>query len=153
MGCFRRGSPGIAPKVESIIHRQGQTMATSSILGGDRAAPAIEGRDVDALGPSDTTDSGSDIQGIVPSAGDRDDAPASGIYAIEHDSDSDAMGTGERASAGGADSIDGADILPDHIERMDGDTDTGEQFLDDVEDLAADEDLEDEATADASDGG
>jgi hypothetical protein len=35
-------------------------MATSSITGGERAAERADGRDVDLLGPSDSSDSGSD---------------------------------------------------------------------------------------------
>ncbi len=38
-------------------------MATSSILGGDRVPVQPAGMDVASLGPSDSTDSGSDILG------------------------------------------------------------------------------------------
>jgi hypothetical protein len=61
-----------------------------------------------ALGPSDSSDSGSDTVGA---AGGLDDS--------ELDSDSDRSGTGERASASGS-TPEGADIAPDHIERVDG---------------------------------
>lgn len=72
-----------------------------------------QGHGTGALGPSDTSDSGSDIQG----------APgiAPGFDAIDSDldSDSDSGGTGERASAerDGA-ARDGADIDTDHVERI-----------------------------------
>jgi hypothetical protein len=38
-----------------------------------------------------------------------------GAVVSDPDSDSDAGGTGERASADGTDAVDGADILPDRI--------------------------------------
>jgi hypothetical protein len=38
-------------------------MARSSIMGGERAPQQAKGRNADTLGPSDTSDSGSDIQG------------------------------------------------------------------------------------------
>ncbi len=71
-------------------------MATSSILGGDKAPVPPEGKDSEALGPSDSSDSGSDSVGVAKG-------------------DSDAAGTGERASATGDDQEDGADIVPDRI--------------------------------------
>ena len=40
-------------------------MATSSILGGERAATEPLGTDADALGPSDSSDSGSDAAGTT----------------------------------------------------------------------------------------
>ena len=40
-------------------------MATSSILGGDRAPAEPKGTDADALGPSDSSDSGSDAAGTT----------------------------------------------------------------------------------------
>lgn len=62
------------------------------------------GHGTGALGPSDSSDSGSDVQG--------------GSEA-ELDSDTDAEGTGERAAAG-RDSVapDGGDIDVDHIETI-----------------------------------
>jgi hypothetical protein len=68
------------------------------------------GHGTGALGPSDTSDSGSDLVGASASAkiGDAD-----------LDSDSDAGGTGERASAGRDSEVrDGADIDVDHIETI-----------------------------------
>ena len=68
------------------------------------------GHGTGALGPSDTSDSGSDVQG--GSAG-RDVGDAN------LDSDSDAGGTGERATAGrDTTAADGADIDVDHIETI-----------------------------------
>jgi len=62
-------------------------MATSSILGGDHPPIEPKGTDVDSLGPSDSSDSGSD-----------------------------AAGTEDRASAeGGLEEATNADILPDRV--------------------------------------
>jgi len=92
-------------------------MATSSILGGERAATRPSGRDTDLLGPSDSSDTGSDVQNergfdaLDPGeiGGDRADLQA----------DSDAGGTGERASAvHDTDIVEGADVAPDRIEGV-----------------------------------
>ena len=106
-------------------------MATSSILGGSKAPEEISGKDLHALGPSDNSDSGSDAVGAY-----GDD---------ELSSDSDAVGTGERASAGLDRNQPDADILPDRIEQApgtDSDSDAGDDFndLSEVEDLADDGD-------------
>ena len=68
-----------------------------------------KGHSTGALGPSESPDSGSDVQGArAPGPGDT-----------ELDSDSDAQGTGERASVGGdTPAPDGADIDVDHIESV-----------------------------------
>lgn len=110
-------------------------MATSSILGGTKLPEEISGKDLHSLGPSDNSDSGSDAIGAY-----GDD---------ELSSDSDAAGTGERASAGiGGGQLD-ADILPDHLENAPGadtdlDSDAGDDFndLDEVDELAGDSDDE-----------
>jgi hypothetical protein len=81
-------------------------MAISSILGGSQVPQEISGKDVHSLGPSDNSDSGSDAVGAY-----GDDELAS---------DSDAVGTGERASVGMDGTASDADILPDHIERVPG---------------------------------
>jgi hypothetical protein len=79
-------------------------MATSSILGGDWVPKRPSGTDVGSLGPSDSTDSGSDARGAFD-----DD---------ELSSDTDAEGTGERSSVDPRSGRSDIDILPDHIERM-----------------------------------
>jgi hypothetical protein len=105
-------------------------MATSSILGGTRIPEEVEGKDMDALGPSDNSDSGSDAIGAY-----GDDELAS---------DSDSVGTGERAAVGtGMDRAD-ADILPDHVEGGAG-PDVLDDGIDDddgldLQDLAVDDD-------------
>ena len=116
-------------------------MASSSFLGGRHLPEHVRGKDTNALGPSDNSDSGSDAQGAY-----GDD---------EMSSDSDAVGTGERASAGAGLDPSDADILPDHIEGEGEDDDSLEASTDldaavaDVHDLAADEsdDEEDVGTA------
>lgn len=84
-------------------------MATSSLLGGTHLNTPPGGKDTDALGPSDNSDSGSDAQGAY---GDGELA-----------SDSDAVGTGERATIGGGRDRADADIMPDHVEVLTGDID------------------------------
>ena len=67
-----------------------------------------KGHGTEALGPSDSSDSGSDVQGIPADAGDAN-----------LDSDTDRFGTGEVA-AGERDTVvrEGADIDTDHIEAI-----------------------------------
>lgn len=105
-----------------------------------------KGHGTGALGPSDSSDSGSDVQGAL-GQGPRDHggvqqgtnedggiAPTAGpdLGDTDLDSDTDRNGTGERAAAG-RDSVapDGADIDADHIETaplapgLDGDIERG----------------------------
>ena len=89
-------------------------MATSSILGGERAPVQPGGTDVDALGPSDSSDSGSDVQtdrnrAVLP------DESSEGALPVAHGSTTDAAGTGERASADPAAPREDADVLPDRV--------------------------------------
>lgn len=132
-------------------------MANSSILGGEVPAKRAKGKDVDALGPSDSSDSGSDVQGQSSMPTRADSPDQFGAVPVHRDSDSDAQGTGERASATGDEARDGADILPDRIKRdptvySDGALDDGlsaDELADvDVEDLIADLEAEDEDEAD-----
>lgn len=80
-------------------------MAQSSLLGGEPAPEIPEGRTIARLGPSDSSDSGSDA-----------DLP--GMNA----SDSDAAGTGERASVEMPQDevVADADTLPDRVVSPDG---------------------------------
>jgi hypothetical protein len=82
-------------------------MAYSSILGADEAPPQPSGRDAQALGPSDNSDSGSDAAGT-----------------FEVHADSDAAGTGERGSVDPREGREGGDILPDRV--MQGDSAEGD---------------------------
>jgi hypothetical protein len=110
-------------------------MGTSPLAGGGAETPKrVPGTGTDALGPSDTSDSGSDIHGADGavetddfdlSGGTNEDvrrAPGAGadIGDANLDSDSDSAGTGERAEAG-RDTLqrDAPDIAPDRIEGTD----------------------------------
>ncbi|MDQ0589005.1 hypothetical protein [Variovorax paradoxus] len=114
-------------------------MATSSILGGDRPPEEPKGKDVDRLGPSDTSDSGSDVRTSRERTAIPDDA-AEGAIPIAHESSTDAEGTGERASADAPPSAPDADILPDRTE------DAGAP-----DELAGTEDEENDEAEDAGD--
>ncbi len=127
-------------------------MATSSITGAERAPSQASGRDVEALGPSDSSDSGSDVQGELDLASPADlDAITSGAQP-GLDSDSDAGGTGERGSALlDEEAREGQDILPDRVQDMaDGAGDDAAAIeaeldlveLDEVDDLISREDEE-----------
>ncbi|MBC7499725.1 MAG: hypothetical protein H7315_04415 [Herminiimonas sp.] len=98
-----------------------------------------KGHGTRALGPSDTSDSGSDMIGPGMSIGDDDgldldqtttsdlESNTSGtagpdVGDANLDSDTDSSGTGERATAGRDSAIeDGRDIDTDHVERIDPD--------------------------------
>ncbi|MCA8281382.1 chemotaxis protein [Burkholderia cepacia] len=85
---------------------------------------ARRGRDGRALGPGDSSDSGSDTAGARRHPFDIDsplDAHALERGDASLDSDTDRTGTGERASADGDSMLEeGADIEPDRIERLSG---------------------------------
>ena len=120
-------------------------MAHSSLLGIDEVPRSPPGHDTEALGPSDTSDSGSDIAGLadvdegdpglpVDIATDVDsERPDTSFEAIADGSDTDSAGTGERRSAGGDAGLrEAADIAPDRI-VFDPDTGApGDGVLDDV---------------------
>lgn len=68
-----------------------------------------QGHGTSALGPSDSSDSGSDVQGGTDMT----------QVGMEDDSDSDRNGTGERAAADAeSEPRDGSDIDTDHVEKM-----------------------------------
>lgn len=117
-------------------------MSHSSILGGDRAPQQAPGRDAETLGPSDTSDSGSDVRGArrlktEPEEGEE----TGGATPIVENSDTDAEGTGERAEAVPEGARDGADIGPDRIARSKDALDSAESITgndDSIESLADD---------------
>lgn len=122
-------------------------MAQSSITGGERAPKQAEGRSADRLGPSDTSDSGSDIQGATRLKTTAEEGEMGGATPIDLDSDSDSMGTGERAEAVPEGARDGADIGPDRIARSKDALDSAESIDGDeeaIEELAVDESGDDE---------
>jgi hypothetical protein len=125
--CGNPRAHGLLSGVHRIRTKE-STMARSSILGTDRAAAQPKGRDLESLGPSDRSDSGSDMVGIdeggsadpampVDKALSRDDIarPLTPEDALDGGA-SDSTGTGERRSAAGdAGAHDGADIMPDRV--------------------------------------
>lgn len=123
-------------------------MARSSIQGASPAPAEPAGRDTAALGPSDTSDSGSDMMGLADSDGGDPSAPADiddqhpGLLSAEAlNSSGVAAGTGDSRSAGGDDGKgDGWDIGVDRV------------FTPGETDAATDEELDlpllDEAQAD-----
>ncbi len=133
-------------------------MATSSILGGEHAPMQPRGTDIDALGPSDTSDSGSDVQTDLNRSALPDD-DSEGAIPMVHDSDSTSTGTGERASADPTTRGTDTDILPDRIGIVPADALDAAVSIDDpeavsVEELAATEDDgSDEADEDEDDAG
>jgi hypothetical protein len=108
----------------------------STLLGGrgkDRVTD--KGHGTEALGPSDTTDSASDIAGgpgviegdvIRLDRGTNEDLDSRGPFGTagpdigdgELDSDSDSVGTGEHMTAGRDQVEANSDIRPDRIERL-----------------------------------
>lgn len=112
-------------------------MARSSITGGERAPQQSGGRSADALGPSDTSDSGSDIQGASRLKTDAEEGQLGGATPVEIDSDSDSMGTGERGAAVPGRGRDDADISPDRIAQSKDLLDSAEPIDDDYEDIEA----------------
>ena len=109
-------------------------MAKSSLLGGERAPVYPSGRGADLLGPSDSSDSGSDSIGEL-----GPDQLAS---------DSDRSGTGERGSADPMDGGSGADIQPDHIDRASVGGDSGGADTRELDQLAVDEDDDEDDSED-----
>jgi len=97
-------------------------MAYSSILGAETAPTLPSGRDAELLGPSDSSDSGSDAMGTA-----------------EVHADSDAAGTGERSSVSPRDGREGGDILPDRIVNMKDGEVVADESADTMTDLDSDE--------------
>jgi hypothetical protein len=109
-------------------------MARSSILGADTAPTLPAGKDVESLGPSDLSDTGSDVQGTL-----RSDETEDSLQQEIQRSDSDTGATGDRASAILSENVrDGADISPDQIVSSPDGAPLGDEIgLDDEEDEAA----------------
>ena len=127
-------------------------MAESTLEHDTNTPPAVtKGHGTAALGPSDSSDSGSDIQGgpglnaeegLFPHEGNTSDDDVDGrganagadIGDADLDSDSDRNGTGERGAAGRDGTLPGDTILRDEADRVvDGET------LGDEEDESGDE--------------
>lgn len=123
-------------------------MGHSSLLGiHDDDGQGTPGRDAKSLGPSDTSDSGSDVAGIedpddpnlpadVALEGDRS-RPETSSEALAPGLGTDSTGTGERRSAGGDAGREAADISVDRIEDPDGDADSDDlRLAGGIDDLA-----------------
>ena len=138
-------------------------MASTLIGGRGKDRETQKGHGTSSLGPSDTSDSASDITGAPGviegdvigldhgTYEDIDGSPTSTAGAdigdADLDSDSDSVGTGEHMTAGREPiAYENRDIRPDHIERIPG-AGEGEAYLD-VDEEEADLD-EDEAEADS----
>ncbi|PPE69776.1 hypothetical protein IS481_05465 [Caldimonas thermodepolymerans] len=136
-------------------------MAQSSVVGGRRVPQAGEGRQGGPLGPSDSSDSGSDLLGgpgltdaqaeglDAGTTSGLDRSPGAGADQgdPELDDGSDAAGTGSRALAdrdGGV--TGGADIAPDRVVPLDPELlqELGEDGLEAItgENLVVDDDEE-----------
>jgi len=118
-------------------------MATSPLLGGERAPTQAPGRDLESLGPSDSSDSGSDVQSQLDLYPDSDLERHLGITPGP-DNDSDSGGTGERGAAvPESDVREGDDIAPDQVRSLADEDDEGQPDLVDLEavgELADEED-------------
>jgi hypothetical protein len=102
-------------------------MAHSSFLGGRKAPQQPAGRSTGALGPSDSSDSGSDVQGEMFSADTDDEESRETVVPVDLDSDGDSSGTGDRAQAAPDGERDGFDIEPaETADLIDDDDDDGE---------------------------
>lgn len=118
-------------------------MAHSSLIGIDRAAQEPAGRDIATLGPSDSSDSGSDMAGIDEPDSNEPNEPVDvalrgdahrGSMESDDGSGSDSTGTGEaRSAAGDAGRRDGSDISVDRVFN---------DFDEDADDPLSDSDLD-----------
>jgi hypothetical protein len=138
-------------------------MASSTLnRTGEQPPTTYKGHGTEALGPSDSSDSGSDIRGgaglepeteagrdIDEGSLPRDRGPwktaGPDVGDPELDSDSDAAGTGERAAAGRDTTRSNRDIAPDRIETESDEppeplADADELPLEDSEEREQDED-------------
>ena len=132
-------------------------MARSSLNTTGESNPVVrKGHGTGALGPSDSSDSGSDIQGATRMKTEPEEGlEAGGATPVVEDSDTDAAGTGERAEAVPEGARDGADIAPDRIARSKDALDSAESITgndDSIEGLAAD-DSDDGGDEDLDDAG
>jgi hypothetical protein len=106
-------------QIGAISTRRRRTMSTLD-PDNDLPQPDVPGRDTGALGPGDSSDSGSDVAGAKRHDFDRDtelDNHALETGETEEISDTDRTGTGERAAADGDETLTpDADVLPDRVE-------------------------------------
>jgi hypothetical protein len=118
-------------------------MARSSLLGIDPAATGAGGRDKASLGPSDSSDSGSDVTGLE---GEDDGAdPGLPVDVALRDDQAAPLPLGESlaASEGETGVRDGADISVDHVYTLD-EAEGDDALLTAVEEAPLSDDGEDE---------
>lgn len=127
-------------------------MARSSLLGIEPSPTEPEGRDKASLGPSDSSDSGSDVMGLD---GDDDADPSLPVDVALRDDQAAPLPLGESlpASEGGTGVRDGADIGVDRVFSVDA-LDDADALLNRVDEAAVDvdddaEDTDDESVDDA----
>lgn len=118
-------------------------MARSSLLGIDPAPTEAPGRDKDLLGPSDSSDTGSDVAGL-----DLDDDPADPGLPTDvalRDDQAAPLTLGESlAMTEGDDGVrDGADIGVDQVFTLDGAQDDPAVAIDALGEATVDDDAED----------
>jgi hypothetical protein len=134
---FRTPPRGTALAIPYENNQRRSMMSGSTLNPPDEGGVEIgKGHGTGALGPSDSSDSGSDVQGEKRYPGDIEDeldAHALGQSAAELASDTDRYGTGEAASADGDNNLKAdADILPDDVE--DETRDIGDETADPADD-------------------
>lgn len=109
-------------------------MADNFLTQEQRVPREAPGHDVASLGPSNSSDTGSDVQGVLMDDDDGDAMLLAGEYGSQpvtelpelQTTDTDGDGTGERRSAAGADAGPEAfDISPDRIIQV---NDAGEEI-------------------------
>jgi hypothetical protein len=130
-----------APATRRECHLLRKRMARSPLTNTSpaRRRNPRRGDDVDALGPSDSSDTGSDVANIPSTdtadagepvdaaTGDRVQRARTPAESLAGGSTSDALGTGERRTGAGDGGIrEGADIDADHIVQGPPDTPPGE---------------------------
>ncbi|HEY8877437.1 MAG TPA: hypothetical protein VIN03_07735 [Roseateles sp.] len=118
-------------------------MARSSLLGVDPAAPEPAGRDKASLGPSDSSDSGSDVTGLESNDDDAD--PGLPVDVALRDDQVAPLPLGESlpASEGEAGVRDGADIGVDRVFTT-GDAGEAEALLEAIDEAPVEDEDEDE---------
>jgi hypothetical protein len=147
-------------------------MASTLMGGRGKDRQTQKGHGTSALGPSDTSDSASDITGAPGviegdvigldhgTYEDIDDGPTrtagADIGDVDLDSDSDSVGTGEHMTAGREPTArENRDIRPDHIERvpgLGGESAESDASAEDVDLEMDEEDTDLDAEADADQG-
>jgi hypothetical protein len=121
-GFYLRRAPIGGTAFASMQGRNQEVIMSGSTLDPDEegGVEVGKGHGTGALGPSDSSDSGSDVQGEKRYPGDIEDEldqHALGQSAAELNSDTDRNGTGEMASADGDNNLElDSDILPDEVE-------------------------------------